>query len=208
MADKHPIPTNPQFQNLAGQKFGRWTVISFAGKSASKNHRWLCCCDCGTEQVVQAGCLNYGATKSCGCLRRELYTTHGMSKHPIFNAWRDMLARCATLSHKSFHNYGGRGIKVCPRWLNSFENFYADMGDRPSEKHSLDRINNDGNYEPGNCKWSTQREQTRNTRRNRRLTFRGKTQCVTAWAEELGVSITAIRDRLSRGWSDERALTP
>lgn len=124
---------------------------------------------------------------------------------PTYTAWQNMLARCARKNHPSYPRYGGRGVTVCERWQD-FRNFLDDMGEKPTGK-SIDRINNDGAYEPGNCRWSTQREQCRNIARNRLITFRGETRCVSEWAEVLGLNVSSINYRLSAGWTDERALT-
>ena len=119
-----------------------------------------------------------------------------------------MKARCVVPSASGYENYGGRGIVVCDRWLNSFENFLADMGERPSKAHSIDRYpDNDGNYEPSNCRWATRKQQTRNTRANRRISFCGETLCVAEWAERVGIHCDTIYDRLKLGWSIDRALT-
>jgi hypothetical protein len=133
--------------------------------------------------------------------------THGMADSPEYRVWCHVLARCGTATDAAYDNYGGRGITVCDRWL-TFTNFYADVGPRPSPQHTLERIENDGNYEPGNVRWATRKEQNRNKRNNRLLTFNGRTQCIAAWAEEIGITWAALRARLRLGWSVERALTP
>jgi hypothetical protein len=137
--------------------------------------------------------------------------THGMSKTPEHRAWCHMNRRCKSPADKNYPNYGGRGITVCERWQHSFEDFYADMGPRPSNRHSLDRINNDGNYEPSNCRWATPDVQAKNTRVGKRagtlLTFDGRTLSVKEWSRELGFPRGVILHRLSRGWPVEDALT-
>lgn len=208
MSDEILTPTDPRFKDIKGYVFGRLTVISYSGR----HNKWVCLCSCGSEKTIQSGCLVSGNTRSCGCLRRELaakqMTTHGMSRRPEYFIWRGMLARCENAKRSSFADYGGRGISVCARWKKSFENFFKDMGSRPTEGHSIDRINNSGNYEPSNCKWSTREEQGRNKRNNRLITFRGKTQCVQEWVNELGISRDVIIARIDRyGWSVEKALS-
>lgn len=131
-----------------------------------------------------------------------------MSYSPEYRAWKGMKERCQNPTNKSYHNYGGRNISVCERWLISFETFFDDMGYRPSAKHSIDRINVDGNYEPKNCRWALSKEQGRNRRDTRFLTFRGQTRALTEWAEILGISRWTLWDRVvRRGWTTEQALS-
>ena len=130
-----------------------------------------------------------------------------LSSNPAYVCWKSMKARCVNSNRKDYSRYGGRGVKVCAQWMNSFENFLKDMGERPSKDHSLDRIDPAGNYEPGQCKWSTSKQQSRNRRSNTLLTHKGKTQCIAAWAEELDLKQPTICKRLARGWSIERALS-
>jgi hypothetical protein len=151
---------------LIGTRFGRWLVLE-ARRGGHEGLNCLCRCDCGTERTVVKSSLVRGDSNSCGCLARELkrarYTKYDQSRLGELNIWRHMMARCTKADRSDFHYYGGRGIKVCDRW-QTFENFLADMGPRPSPKHSLDRINNDGNYEPSNCRWATKGQQARNSR--------------------------------------------
>lgn len=156
--------------DLTGQKFGRLTVLKF---SHTDGHRFSSClCDCGETKTVRNSGLLSGNTRSCGCLQLEiaaanikkLKTTHGMTETVEYYTWGSMKDRCYNKKNKAFRYYGGRGIKVCKRWISSFENFFADMGLRPSPKHSIDRINNNENYSPKNCKWSTMTEQVSNRR--------------------------------------------
>ena len=154
--------------DLAGQRFGRWRVISMARENQHKQAMWNCLCDCGLERVVVGISLTGGRSKSCGCLKNEtaaaLRLTHGMTNTPEYRAWQELRQRCRSQSGRNFQYYGSRGIKVCARWESSFENFLQDMGPRPSNRHTLDRINNDGDYEPGNCRWATWNEQVANRR--------------------------------------------
>lgn len=156
-------------KNLKGKVFGRLTVIELSKKSKPGKIYWECLCQCGNIKSISSNSLLSGNTKSCGCLRKEIVSssksTHKKSYSPEYNCYHHMLKRCYNKNNNVYQYYGARGIKVCDRWLESFENFYEDMGDRPSPNHSLDRINNDGNYEPSNCKWSTQSEQVINSRR-------------------------------------------
>lgn len=152
--------------DLTGQSFGRWTVLNREGKKGGFVS-WLCRCECGKRNVVASNSLRTGNSKSCGCYTLEKITTHGKNKNyviaPEYKTWHMMVQRCTNPNNDGYGDYGGRGIKVCDRWLN-FEDFYADMGDRPSLKYSLDRIDNNGNYEPSNCRWATQTDQSRNQR--------------------------------------------
>ena len=187
-----------------GQVFGRLTVLGL-GK---REKHWLCQCRCGSEpKEIYCYSLTRGATQSCGCILRENPSRreHGMSYTKIHKIWCGMHERCSSPSHVFYHRYGGRGIYVCDEW-RKFENFYADMGERP-QGLSLDRIDNNGPYAPWNCRWATAKEQVRNSTLVTLLTWKGKTQSIVEWSEELGISKQAISTRLSRGWSAERALS-
>lgn len=204
------FPTNPLFQKLIGEKFGRLTVLEYAGKDKYGHVKWLCRCICNKEITCLGMRLKQGFTKSCGCLRKEriskLFTTHGASSTHTYKCWQSMLGRCRNPSLPNFSDYGGRGINICERW-EKFENFLADMGFAPTIKHSLDRIDNDGDYKPENCRWATIKEQNRNRRDTRLLTHQGKKMCIVDWANELGISESTIRGRLRRGCSVEEALS-
>lgn len=192
-----------------GQKFGRVFVVKFSHRNERGHIFYLCRCECGTEWTTARHRLLNGSTKSCGCFCRDtsaaLKTTHGYAYRAEYRAWNGILNRCRCKGDVNYHRYGGRGIRVCKRWLK-FENFIADMGDRPSAKHSIDRIDNNGNYEPSNCRWATMKEQGRNRSDNVNITYKGETKCVSAWAEERGMVMNTIRLRLQRGWSVERAI--
>jgi hypothetical protein len=163
--------------DLTGKRFGKITVITISNYELGKGVRWDCKCDCGKEFSTLGINLRTGNTKSCGCLKieslkttvREKITKHGHCaggrNSRAYQVWAGMIDRCSRASHEAYENYGGRGIKVCERWLHSFENFLADMGEKPTPKHSLDRFpNNDGNYEPSNCRWATKSQQQFNRR--------------------------------------------
>lgn len=161
-----------KFIDLTGVKFGRLSVLGLTERGKNKAIRWLCLCDCGKEKTVDTGRLKSGQTKSCGCYQKEMASkankTHGHKVggvvSPEYTTWQNMKCRCYDTKDKYYELYGGRGITVCDRWLESFENFYEDMGDKPSNQHSIDRIEVDGNYEPANCKWATKSIQAINQR--------------------------------------------
>lgn len=198
----------PTKKDLRGQVFGRLVVIAETARTTKTGGvKWLCQCACGNQTTVRSYDLGR-VTNSCGCLRQEIvgkqFSKHGQSKSKAYNAWSNITDRCTNPNNKDFHHYGGRGIQVCERWRNSFEAFLLDMGQPPSSKHSIDRIQVDGNYEPSNCRWATQKEQTRNMRKSHMLTWEGKTQCISAWAEELNVPRHLFHSRLKLGWSIEK----
>lgn len=197
--------------NLIGRKFARLTVIKFAEVRNSKR-RWLCKCDCGKEVTVVGSAMRSGNTKSCGCLDIEKIiqrnTKHGGHGTPEYATWQHILARCSNPRNKNYHHYGGRGIKVCERWRGSFGNFLKDMGARPTAKHTIERIDNNKGYNPKNCCWATMTEQARNRRNSIKIPHKGKLQCVTAVAEDLGISEYTLRNRVYYyGWSAERAIS-
>jgi hypothetical protein len=192
--------------DLTGQRFGRLTVLEELGTrrfaSGQSTKMWRCLCTCGRSAVVQQSSLTSGNTKSCGCLGRErrgaTSKTHGMSRTAEYKIWCKMKARCLSPAGKHWADYGGRGIKVCARWLNSFEAFYEDMGARPSTSHSIDRINVDGHYEPGNCRWATPYQQTRNKRSNVWVDVNGKRLCMADATKALGVGASCLYQRRHR----------
>ena len=209
--------TTSKVKSLAvtrGDRYGRLVVIKEAARHRDGCRCFLCRCDCGSEVRVKLVLLRTGGTQSCGCLQKELAAArrradakHGMEGTPTYRSWSHMKSRCTNPHHKYYRHYGGRGITICQRWMDSFEAFLEDMGERPSMKYSIDRIDNDGNYEPGNCRWATWKEQARNSRNNRTIAFRGRVLCVTEWAEVTGIDRGAIFDRLNAGWSVEESLT-
>lgn len=199
----------PTFIDLTGQQFGRLAVVSFAG-----NRHWNCACVCGATAVVMANNLKQGKSTSCGCFRAEVTKqratkhghTAGLGTTPEYRAWQSMLKRCYLKSGKRYANYAGRGISVCAEWRESFEVFLAHVGQRPSPKHSLDRIDNDRNYEPGNVRWATASRQTRNQTRNRLYDFRGQLLCLSDLSEIAGLKVSTMQMRLRLGWDVEAAV--
>lgn len=205
-----------QHEDLTGRKFGRWTVLGEGTHKYSGKHRilyWKCKCECGTFKEIHGGSLVLRRSESCGCLLKEklkngLNSTHGMSKTRIYATWGRIIYRCYNKKTSDWYLYGGRGIKVCDRWRYSFENFFEDMGSTYKEGLTIDRKDNDGNYEPENCRWATQKQQQRNKRNSHNITFNGKTQCIAAWAEELGIKVSTLGMRITKyGWSVEESLS-
>lgn len=200
---------------MTGLRFHFYEVIKCAGKNAIGAYQWHCKCDCGNERIVVGADLRRGHSKSCGCHQRqrasEANQTHGatLKKRPSheYISWMNMISRCENRSHPRYSDYGGRGISICTAWRESFSQFLADMGPKPTKNHSIERIDNDKNYEPGNCRWATDAEQARNTRKALLCTFNGVTKPLRDFADELGMSYNALRARKTNGWSDEELLT-
>lgn len=206
---------------MLGRVFGRLTVTAASSQSGS----WVCLCECGTERSSVAGTnLRNGRSRSCGCLMREnsaailrrttqkraqSLVRHGHAgrgrKTRAYHVWRGMKNRCCNPNNPRFADYGGRGIEVCARWM-AFEPFLEDMGE-PTPHESIDRIDNDRGYEPGNCRWATTTQQARNTRVSRMLTVQGETLSMADWADRYGVTSAAVSKRMRRGWSVEEAVT-
>lgn len=175
----------------------------------------LCRCVCGNEKLFPVGNVKRGLSKSCGCTRAKRVADsklrHGQNRKGAttaeYRCWAHIIGRCENPNDNAFGNYGGRGIIVCKRWRDSFEAFFEDMGPRPSPKHSIDRIDVNGNYEPGNCRWAIKFEQDRNKRTNRWVEYQGERLCIKDMAAKHGIERRTLGDRLKRGWSVERAIT-
>lgn len=193
-----------KFKDLSGQTFGLWTVIK-RGNNIGRHVSWLCRCKCGTERDVSSTNLVMGTSISCGCYR--VNGVIGGHQSAEYVAYLAMKQRCFNANGKGYHLYGGRGITVCQRWLESFDNFLSDMGRKPSPSHSLDRINPNKNYSPENCRWATKEEQANNRRNNLLLTFDNKTQSAALWAKEKGLNKSCLIYRLKMGWPVEKAIT-
>jgi hypothetical protein len=205
----------PAHVDITGQLFGRLTAVCMTATGSRKprrSQRWLFRCDCGGEIEVDKHHVIRGATRSCSCLAVETRSENGKKKtdhghctdgktSPEYKTWQGVRDRCGNPNATFYKHYGGRGICVCERWANSFENFLADMGPRPSAKHSIDRINNDGHYEPGNCRWALPVVQHNNTRSNRRYTLAGETHTEAEWCRELGVTRDVLSNHLN--WHPE-----
>ena len=207
MAERNAISIGRRVKDETGNRYGELTVIEPV-PDGSRRMKWRCRCDCGNVVVVLGIQLRSGNNKSCGCRKfgRGHGEAYGKDRTAEYQCWQDMFQRCYNPRSTGFHNYGGRGITVCDRW-RSYEHFLADMGRRPSGKHSIDRRDNDGNYEPGNCRWAVKVEQDNNRRTNRLITFKGKRQSLTQWARELGIHPNTLQNRLASGWTPERAFS-
>lgn len=211
-----------RMNDLTGQKFGRWTVLRRGPNNTLKHTVWECQCDCGTFKFVVGIVLTSGRSKSCGCYRVERGRIHGSTiqlRHgeasvdstgrkmtPTYAAWASMKSRCNNPNHSNYKRYGARGIRVCDRWNESYEAFLEDVGERPTPEHSLDRIDNDGNYEPGNVRWATAEEQNRNTSSNRKIEIDGITKPLSEWLVHFGRARKTFYQRIARGMSEREAL--
>lgn len=201
-----------KFNDLTGQRFGRWTVIQRA-ENKGKHTMWKCRCDCGTERDVSSYCLTHGVSRSCGCYKKDNPNrlTHGMSNTQIHKEWRGIKTRCYNQNDKNYNNYGGRGITMCENWKDNFLSFYEYVSKLPhcgDVGYSIDRIDYNGNYEPNNVRWADRITQNRNKRNNVNITFNGKTQCLTAWAYELNILKETLYQRIYKlNWNIEKALT-
>lgn len=197
--------------DLTGQRFGKLTVIEFAGHAPNRKTLWKCKCDCGNETLVKTNALRSGATKSCGCLvpvaSGDTHRKHGMSESRLYRIWRGMKARCLNPNVLCFPNYGGRGITVCAEWTDSFDPFRDwALANGYRDNLTIDRIDVNGNYCPDNCRWVSMKTQCENRSNNNLLKLDGETQPVSVWAERIGVSADLLYSRKRKGWTDERIL--
>lgn len=196
-------------KDLTAQRFGRLVVTGFAGQDERGKSLWHCVCDCGNKKVVQGYSLGK-YTLSCGCWNKEKANrkTHGMSDSRIYYIWVSMKERCHNQRHNQYSDYGGRGITVCAEWRDSFEEFRDwALANGYADNLTIDRMNTNGDYSSGNCRWATQKEQQNNRRNNRKVEYNGKVQSIAAWAEETGVKYATLYRRIVLcGWPPERAL--
>jgi hypothetical protein len=203
----------PNFKDLTGEVFGRLTVLRFSRMSRNNKSIWLCLCECGTEKEILGVSLTRkkDPVVSCGCWMREkaqaMFTTHGLTNLPEYRTWADAKGRCYCKTNKAYPDYGGRGIVMSDEWKDDFARFLADVGPRPGPGFSLDRKDVNGPYAAWNCRWAPPLVQGNNTRRNRPLTFQGRTMNLSQWAREIGIKPGALFYRLKRGASIEEALT-
>lgn len=210
-----------KLENLIGQTFNRLTVIEMYGYTKERRRIWKCICVCKNEKLVCTKHLKNGSVASCGCLQKETtrknieksewfkkHATNGYVGHPLYSCYQAMKNRCYNNRHEAYMNYGGRGIKVCERWLESFSNFKIDMETTWKQGLTLDRIDNNGNYSPENCRWATYREQANNTRRSKNYEYNGQNKTLTSWAREYGINPTTLHSRVKEShMSLEKALS-
>lgn len=229
MASFQILPVPPRVKDHTGSKFDRLTVIGFVGMDSGvrPRPRFLCACDCGKMHTAQAVSLVKGYVRSCGCLQSECgrrnirlaidagrevnrirHTTHGMSHTPEHNAWTGMKQRCHNPRNKMYKHYGARGVTVCDRWRDSFENFLADMGPRPSAKHSIDRINVNGQYAPENCRWALAEIQANNRTDNHIVVYQGQRVSLSEAERLSGVSQKNLYYRSKKGWVGDKLFAP
>ena len=201
---------------MTGKKFGLLSVIGFSRSVPTGEHSstlfWNCICDCGNLHEVRGNSIKNGHTRSCGCMEianrlRGINRKHGMTETPEYKAFHGMWGRCTNPKNNRYHLYGARGVTVCDRW-RSFELFISDVGLRPTSFHSIGRIDNDGNYEPGNVEWSTEVDQANNRRSNRIVEFNGARKTIAQWGSELHIKPHTLWCRIFRyGWDVSRAMT-
>lgn len=203
---------NRALKDYTGQRFGRLTATGLVERDDSRenNHVWRFACDCGSFVSRRIKSVRSGHTASCGCLQQEALvrrnTTHGLMRahSAAYRTWKDMRARCTNANHKDFKDYGGRGISVCEVW-GEFPTFLADMGDRPANT-TIDRVDVNGNYEPGNCRWADAGTQASNKRNNHRIEMRGEVKTLLQWCRELGLDHSKVAYRLRTGMTPEQAF--
>lgn len=205
-------------QVVIGKPYGYLTPVSISDVRISNRLSFVCECLCGKTCCVRSCDLVSGNTQSCGCYRKETLALrrykHGetagdrrYSRTVEYSCWATMINRCTNSLDENYSNYGGRGIKVCDLWREDFSNFFEDMGRKPSKEYSIDRIDNNGNYEPGNCRWATRKEQNRNTRQNRFFEINGVVKCLSEWVECYDIPYSRVQGRLNMDWGIVESLT-
>lgn len=195
---------------MIGKRFNYLTVIEEVSRIHPKIPRYTCLCDCGNTKVVEGRKLREGTIKSCGCYAKlktsDRSTKHGMTNSSEYKTWCGMKRRCLNKNDKRYKDYGARNINICDRWIHSFEKFFLDMGSKP-HGYSIERIDNNGNYEPNNCVWMKISDQTKNKRSNILLTYKKQTHILADWSRITGIKAGTIKARLDRGWPVEKALS-
>lgn len=198
-------------EDITGKKYGKLTVIEQSGKDKHNNILWKCQCECGNVTSVSGYRLRNGVVKSCGCFRKEFpakrFRRHGLRHHPLYVIWVDMRRRCETEKDCRYKDYGGRGISVCEEWhdFQIFYNWAIKAGYK--EELSIDRIDNDENYTPQNCRWATREEQANNKRNNRPICIDGETKNLFQWCRQYNINPSTVITRINRGWSEKDAIT-
>jgi len=202
-------------KDISGKKYGRLTVIEWTGETSNRGRVWLCRCECGNTIEKSIGALNYGETKSCGCLRKEvcanLNKKHGLKKHPLYNTWKNIKQRCSNENRSDYYLYGGRGIEVCDKWKNSFMEFIKDTEEKyficlwKNGESYIDRIDNNGNYEPSNVRFITNIENCNNQRRNRIIEYNDESKSLSQWARYFNISKSTFKYRIDN-WTKEKAF--
>lgn len=197
----------PKKVEMVGMTFNKLTVLEQSATSENKKLHYRCACECGSLSIVDGAALRSGNTKSCGCHRKAVSSDkafkHGYVGTKTYGVWESIKKRCLDTKNRSYKNYGGRGITICDEWKNNFLSFLKDMGEAP-EKCVIDRIDNDKSYEPGNCRWITQKENCRNKRNNIYLTFSGEKRLLVEWAEIFQVSESLFRKRHASGLTEDQ----
>ena len=203
----------PKLEDLTGQRFSYLTVIKKAGKNKSDKILWLCKCDCGKLKIIQGASLKNGRIKSCGCLRKKgARRTHGFKYTRLYCIWQGIKKRCLNKNTSNYYIYGGRGIKICDEWKNDFKAFhdwaFANGYDENAKRGdcTIERIDVNGNYEPSNCRWATMKEQCRNTRSNKLITYNNETRCLMDWSYIFNINYKTLLYRFKRGWTIEKAF--
>lgn len=200
------MAVNGKAKDLTGQIFQHWSVLKMENSCKHGHRMYLCECVCGKRKILRGSMLLSGNSKSCGCAYpKSTTTTHGKSKSYTYKSWVAMKTRCLNFMDARFPHYGGKGVKICERWVDSFENFYADMGERPYGT-TIDRIDSRGNYEPSNCRWATPMEQTLNRSETVWVDYKGERMCFTHLCKKYGVSRAMIKGRLKKGMTLDEAI--
>ena len=207
MAESNSKRRRADLKDETGNVYGKLTVIELSPVRNGTQAMWLCCCDCGRKTLTSGRSLRRGGAKSCRICAR---TKHGHTANGVitseYKSWASMINRCTDEKTDSFKDYGARGISFCKRWAE-FSAFLSDMGPKPTPKHTIDRIDNDGNYEPSNCRWACPIQQGNNKRNTHFVTIDGRTMSVAEWCRELGMHSGTVRARISNGWTAHKALT-
>lgn len=201
-----------KLEDLTGKKFNRWTVIGLNRIEVGRRI-WECRCECGAIKYHSTSLITLGIVKSCGCLQKETMRVmiskreKAPKKPPEYHIWYGIVDRCNNKNNVNYHRYGGIGITVCKRWAKSFYNFYKDMGQRPSDSHTIDRKNNNKGYTKSNCRWATPKEQANNRRSNRYFKYNGERLTMQEVIEKIGIHKSTFKSRLKRGWSLEMIVS-